>query len=74
MVLPADEQMKLVEAAPKVFAPAKGTWGKRGSTQLRLKNAGKARLKLRFELPGGNERPNGWRLLREHLRERKLAV
>jgi len=34
--LPPEEQHTLVHAHPKVFVPAQGAWGRRGSTNLRL--------------------------------------
>jgi|SRR5207248_900606 len=36
VVLPPDEQEKLVRGYPTVFAPVKGAWGRRGGTQVRL--------------------------------------
>jgi hypothetical protein len=36
VVLPPEEQARLVRSYPKVFAPAKGAWGKSGSTTVRL--------------------------------------
>ena len=36
VVLPPDEQERFARASPKVFAPAKGAWGKRGSTTVDL--------------------------------------
>ncbi len=40
-----DQQEEFVEAAPKVFAPAKGKWGEKGATCVHLKNAKAATLK-----------------------------
>jgi hypothetical protein len=36
VVLPPEEQARLVKLHPKVFSPAKGAWGRRGSTCVRL--------------------------------------
>ena len=36
VILPPDEQARLVRTQPKTFAPAKGAWGKSGSTSVRL--------------------------------------
>jgi hypothetical protein len=36
VVLPPEAQNKFVQTDPAVFAPAKGAWGKRGSTSVRL--------------------------------------
>ena len=33
-----DQQEDFVRAEPKVFAPVKGGWGRRGSTHVRLKS------------------------------------
>ena len=41
-----DEQRKFVESEPKVFVPAKGGWGRRGSTNVRLRAARKSSVKL----------------------------
>jgi hypothetical protein len=45
VILPPEEQERLVRTYPKVFAPAKGGWGKRGSTSVRLEEVDKATLK-----------------------------
>lgn len=37
--LTPEQQRTLVETHPAVFVPAKGAWGSRGSTLLRLKDA-----------------------------------
>lgn len=37
VVLPPDEQQWFVTSDPAVFTPAKGAWGKRGSTCVLLK-------------------------------------
>jgi len=36
VVLPPEEQARLIKARPKIFAPAKGAWGKSGSTCIFL--------------------------------------
>ena len=50
VVLPLEEQEGLMKSHPKIFAPAKGAWGKRGSTTVRLKEADKATLKAALEM------------------------
>jgi hypothetical protein len=45
MILPPEEQARLVQTYPKVFAPAKGAWGKRGSTSVLLEALDKSVLK-----------------------------
>jgi hypothetical protein len=44
VMLTRDEQDVRVEAAPEVFAPVKGGWGRQGSTQLRLDAADEATI------------------------------
>jgi len=36
VILPAEEQAQLVRDDPAIFAPAKGAWGRSGSTSVRL--------------------------------------
>jgi hypothetical protein len=40
-----DQQEEFVKAQPKVFVPAKGYWGRRGATCVRLKGAKKTTLR-----------------------------
>lgn len=42
--LPLDEQARFLREQPKAFAPAKGAWGKQGSTTVRLDAVDKATL------------------------------
>ncbi|MEY2500425.1 MAG: hypothetical protein QOI07_759 [Verrucomicrobiota bacterium] len=57
VVLPPGEQERFTRACPKVFAPAKGAWGKRGSTTVYLKAADKATLKRAMEIAWRNKAP-----------------
>jgi hypothetical protein len=50
VVLPPDEQIRLVRSHPKVFALAKGAWGKRGSTMVRLSAVDKTTLNRAMEI------------------------
>jgi hypothetical protein len=50
VILPAEEQGRLVGAYPKVFTPAKGAWGKRGSTSVRLEDVDQATLRRAMEI------------------------
>ena len=50
VVLPPEEQAKLLRSRPKVFFPAKGAWGKRGSTCVRLETVDNATLKKALEI------------------------
>ena len=44
VILPPEEQTRLVRAYPAVFAAAKGAWGRRGSTTVNLEVVDKATL------------------------------
>jgi hypothetical protein len=50
VVLPPEEQARLAKSHPKVFAPAKGAWGKSGSTTVRLDVVDKATLRHAMEI------------------------
>lgn len=50
VILPPEEQARFVESHPKVFTPAKGAWGKRGSTAVSLGAVDKATLKRAMEI------------------------
>ena|ERR1044071_6959803 len=56
-VLPIDEQKRVIKAHPKVFAPAKGAWGKRGSTIVRLAGVDIATLRSVMEMAWRNKAP-----------------
>jgi hypothetical protein len=43
--LPPDQQELLSKAAPAVFAPVKGGWGRQGATSVRLKTAKKTQVR-----------------------------
>ena len=45
VVLPPEEQARLIKSHSKVFFPAKGAWGRRGSTCVRLELVDKPTLK-----------------------------
>ena len=49
VVLPPEKQAQLVRDRPKVFMPAKGAWGKKGCTIVRLEAVGKATLQSALE-------------------------
>ncbi len=59
VVLPAEEQAKLIKAHPKVFAPAKGAWGKQGSTIVRLDAANAPTVRSALEIAWRNKGPKG---------------
>ncbi len=50
VILPPEEQERLVRTYPEVFAPAKGAWGKRGSTVVSLSAVDKTTLKRAIEV------------------------
>ena len=50
VILPPEEQARFVESHPKVFTPAKGAWGKRGSTAVSLSAVNKTTLKRALEI------------------------
>ncbi|MEY2520350.1 MAG: hypothetical protein QOF24_2109 [Verrucomicrobiota bacterium] len=50
VVLPPEEQARLVKSHPKVFAPAKGAWGKSGSTTVRLDVVDRSTLRRAIEI------------------------
>jgi hypothetical protein len=50
VILPPEEQDQLVRSHPKVFAPAKGAWGKRGSTTVSLSAVDRTTLKRAMEI------------------------
>jgi hypothetical protein len=50
VILPPEEQARFVQTYPKVFTPAKGAWGKRGSTAVNLTAVDKTTLKRAMEI------------------------
>jgi hypothetical protein len=50
VILPSEEQARFVQTYPKVFTPAKGAWGKRGSTAVSLSAVDKTTLKRAMEI------------------------
>jgi hypothetical protein len=57
VILPVEEQAKLVQKHPKTFSPAKGAWGKRGSTVVRLDAIDEATLRSALEIAWRNKAP-----------------
>jgi hypothetical protein len=57
VVLPVEEQARFVREHPKVFAPAKGAWGRGGSTTVRLELVDKGALKSALEIAWRNKAP-----------------
>jgi hypothetical protein len=52
-----DQQADFVRAEPKVFAPVKGGWGRRGATHVRLKAAKKASVQRALAAAWRNTAP-----------------
>jgi hypothetical protein len=57
VILPLEEQARLLRSQPKVFFPAKGAWGKRGSTCVRLEMVDKRTLQAALEIAWRNRAP-----------------
>ena len=57
VILPPEEQARFMRSYPKVFAPAKGAWGKRGSTTVSLSAVDKTTLKRAMEIAWRNKAP-----------------
>ncbi len=55
--LTPEEQHYFSQAAPEVFVPVKGAWGRRGATSVRLKNVDKEALKKAVEAAWRNTAP-----------------
>ena len=57
VVLPPEEQARLLRSHPNIFFPAKGAWGKRGSTCVRLKAIDKSTLQAVLAIGWRNRAP-----------------
>jgi hypothetical protein len=66
VILPPEEQRRLVESAPAIFAPAKGAWGLRGSTCVRLEATGAVTLRRVMEIAWRKRAPK--RLIKQQPR------
>jgi hypothetical protein len=55
--LPPEEQARWLRSHPKVFFPAKGAWGKQGSTTVQLALVDKETLERVLELAWRNKAP-----------------
>ncbi|HYJ06971.1 MAG TPA: MmcQ/YjbR family DNA-binding protein [Chthoniobacterales bacterium] len=65
VVLPPEEQAKLLRSHPKTFFPAKGAWGKKGSTCVRLETVDKATLQRALEVAWRNRAPTKLKVVRK---------
>jgi hypothetical protein len=50
VILPPEDQARLVKTYPKIFTPAKGAWGKSGSTSVRLAAVSESTLQRALEI------------------------
>jgi hypothetical protein len=50
VILPPEEQELLIRTHARIFAPAKGAWGKRGSTTVLLEAVDAATLRRAMEI------------------------
>jgi hypothetical protein len=50
VILPPEEQARFIRSHSKVFTAAKGAWGKRGSTSVRLAGVDRATLRSAMEI------------------------
>ena len=57
VILPPEEQKRFIKSHPKVFGLAKGSWGKQGSTTVRLGAINEATLKRVLEIAWRNKAP-----------------
>jgi len=57
VVLPPDEQKRFMKSHPKIFTPAKGAWGKQGSTIVRLAAVDETTLKRALDIAWRNKAP-----------------
>jgi hypothetical protein len=57
LVLPPEEQARLVQSRPKVFSRAKGAWGLRGSTCVLLDAVDQAILQRVLQIAWRNKAP-----------------
>lgn len=55
--LTPDQQESFVSGAPAAFAPVKGGWGRRGATQVRLKEARVGSVRVALALAWRNVAP-----------------
>ena len=65
VILPPDEQARLLRSHSKVFFPAKGAWGKRGSTCVRLERVDKRTLHAALEIAWRHRAPAKLKLVRK---------
>ena len=62
VILPPEEQERLVQTYPKTFTPAKGAWGKSGSTTVRLELVDRATLQRVIEIAWRKRAPTKFKI------------
>ena len=65
VVLPPEEQARLLRSHPKIFFPAKGAWGKQGSTCVRLRAISQRTLQAALEIAWRNRAPTKRKVVRK---------
>ena len=50
VILPPEDQARLVQTHPKIFTPAKGAWGRQGSTSVLLEAVDQPTLRNALEI------------------------
>lgn len=60
LMLKPEQQARLVRSAPGTFSPAKGGWGKRGSTNIRLDAADARSVRAALMTAWRNKAPPGF--------------
>jgi len=63
VILPSEEQERLVRSHPSIFTPAKGAWGRSGSTSVRLDAVDESTLRRVMEIAWRKRAPK--RLLKK---------
>ncbi len=64
VMLAPEEQAKLLRAHPEIFTPAKGAWGRRGSTHVRLDAVSASTLRTAMAAAWRRRAPK--RLIKRH--------
>ena len=59
VVLPPEEQARLIKSHSKIFFPAKGAWGKQGSTCVRLELVDRLTMKKAMAIAWQKIAPKG---------------
>lgn len=60
VILPPEEQARFIRTHSNIFAPAKGAWGRRGSTSVRLEAVDVPMLQRAMEIAWRKKHRNAW--------------